>query len=104
MFYRPDNKLHGGPELLAFYLFLWALISVVSPIIYLLKTFRVIKGRLQFTLTLLVLFNLYVGAYGSYMIVSKQIAHPGALILFFLLNLLWALLLIIMAVREDHRS
>src|ERR1700744_3209664 len=90
LFYRTNTKLGGGPDLLAYFLLLWIITSVMSPLILLLKKFRVIRNDMAFLMTLLVIFNLYFGSYGTYMILTGQVQRPGHYtLLFFILNLVW---------------
>jgi hypothetical protein len=105
LFYRTNTKLGGGPDLLAFFLLLWVITSIISPLILILTKFRIIRSNISFLSTLLAVFNLYFGSYGIYLIMTGQISRPGNYtFLFLILNLVWAVLLILMSAAGVPRN
>ncbi|HEY4111559.1 hypothetical protein [Puia sp.] len=105
LFYRTNAKLGGGPDLVAFFLLIWIITSIVSPLVILLKKVGATKGDIGFIRTLLTTFNLYFGTYGIYMISVGQITQSGPFLIFFLiLNLIWAVLFIIMALTRHRKN
>jgi hypothetical protein len=105
LFYRTNAKLGGGPDLVAYYLLLWIATSVISPLIIVLKKIRVVKRNIEFIQTLLAVFNFYFGAYGIFLLLSGQVLRPGPfLLLFCILNLIWAILLTIAIFRKHRKS
>ena len=93
IFYRNNSKLGGGAELLGLFLLIWLTTTIVSPILLILSWTKVIKNELKFTFTLLAVFNVYFGIYGTYMILSGQVYRPGPFTLkIFIVNLVWAVL------------
>ena len=104
IFYRTNSKLGGGADLFAFFLLIWTVTSVVSPVILVLRKLKIIKSKILFPLTLLAIFNLYFGSYGIYMILSDQVYRPGFALKFLGLNLVWAVLLILLASSKASRT
>jgi len=105
LFYRTNSKLGGGLDIFAFYLVIWIVTSCISPILLGLLKFKLIKRTLAFPLTLLVVFNLYFGLYGVYLALSSQVFHPGRVaLIFFILNLVWALLISIYAINYTSKT
>lgn len=101
IFYRTNTKLGGGPDLFAFYVLLWILTSAISPIFLAFWILKAIKKSTSFLMTLLVIFNLYFGSYGIYMILSGQISRPPSYVLALLiLNLVWAVTIAAFAIRN----
>ena|ERR1700722_8202733 len=97
LFYHPNAKLGGGPDIFLMYLLLWIILSVATPFQLLLERIGVLQGNFKFLSTFLMLLNLYFGLYGLHLIISKEFAKPSTLaICLLLLNLVWGALLFIM--------
>ncbi len=77
LLYRPNTKLGGGPDLVGFYLLIWIMTTVISPVVIILKKLNILKGNRRFLLTLLDILNFYFGCYGIYMILAGQIPEYG---------------------------
>jgi hypothetical protein len=77
LLYRPNTKLGGGPDLVGFYLLIWIMTTVISPVVIILKKLNILKGNRRFLLTLLDILNFYFGCYGIYMILAGQITEYG---------------------------
>jgi hypothetical protein len=87
-----NAKLGTGPNLVLIYLLFWIVISIVAPLLLLLKKIGVITDGYQFIFTLLSLSSFYFGLYGFYLILSKELAKPSPLtICLFALNLVWSI-------------
>ena len=105
IFYRNNSKLGGGAEIFGFYLLILITTTILSPIFVILYWVKVIKRNLLFAFTLLAIFNLYFGAYGTYMILTGQVYRAGPYALkIFILNLVWAVLIIVQLIKARKKS
>jgi hypothetical protein len=105
LFYRTNAKLHGGTDLYAFYFILWTITSILSPILLILSKVRVIREKMPFTQTLLLVFNLYFAIHGMYLVLTGEIAKDRLpIFLLFFLNVLWAVLFILLRASKAHKN
>ena len=96
LFCHNNTKLGSGPDLFALYLLLWIILSITTPFFLLLEGIGAVAGNLQFLSTFLMSLNFYFGLYGLHLFISKEFAKPSPLVIcLFLLNLVWAILLLI---------
>jgi hypothetical protein len=105
LFYRTSAKLHGGTDLYAFYLILWTITSILSPILLILNKLRIISRITPFIQSLLIVFNLYFGIHGMYLVLAGEIPTDASLIfLLFCLNIIWAILFILYSMAIAHKN
>ena len=96
IFYRTNGKFHGGAELYALFILVWLIISIVSPITLTICVTRIFMRDIRFWLTLLMVFNLFYGAYVTFLIIYHQILKVFSFALTAsLLNILWGILIVI---------
>lgn len=105
---HPTNgNLHGSLDLYAFFLLIWAIVTLATPILIIFHKYKIIRKELHFTFTLLFVLNLYFGILALFKIFIDQTLNflHWAYVLF-PLNLLWGILIIIeLVVRyKRHRA
>jgi len=99
------GKLQGGPEIFGTFLILWWAIDLISTIMLMVAWVRKDSLRDKFPFTLLATLNLYFGLMGVYHMLQGRSLHlyPISFILF-LLNFVWAGIMIYFQVRRQPRQ
>jgi len=88
---QAKSNLNGGPDLYAFFLLIWIIVSMSTPILITLRKCKLIHKELDFTFTLLFMLNLYFGVLVLFKLFIDQTLNSLHLAYFiFPLNLLWA--------------
>jgi hypothetical protein len=102
-----NSNLHGGPDLYAFFLLIWAIVSMTTPVLIILHNYKIIRKELYFTFTLLFVLNLYFGIIALFKIfIDETLKSLHLAYILFPLNLLWSVLIVIdLVVRyRRHRA
>jgi hypothetical protein len=104
LLYPGNSDLHGGADLFAFFLVIWAVVTITTPILLLLHKYKIIRKDLHFTFTLLFVFNLYFGTLALFKIFIDQTLHSLLFAyIMFPLNIVWGALIIIELVARNKR-
>jgi hypothetical protein len=105
---HPTNgNLHGGLDLFAFFLLIWTIVTMTTPILIILHKYKIIRNEPYFTFTLLFVLNLYFGVLALFKIfIDQTLTSLHWAYVLFPLNLLWGILISIdLVVRyKRHRT